>query len=207
MCGPSIHSRYVQAIARKAAGFTLIELMVTISVLAILLSLAVPSFIDFMRAARGGSLSSAFVGDMTRARSEAITNNSCAKMCQSANVANALSGGVPTCATSGDEWERGWILFLLPNCDTDQNNPTASGAKLLSVHMDEQPDFSLISASAVRRSFVFDPRGVLIAGNNANLALSPVSDGASSKHARSICVSWAGRVTVRAYGGVDGCTD
>lgn len=190
----------------RSRGFTLIELLVTITVLGVVLALAIPSFADFLRAGRGSAISTDFVRDMMRARSEAISQNTCVKLCQSANIANAQTGGTPTCAASGNDWQRGWILFTLPSCDTTQTNPTASGARILSIRVGEDPEFELFTTSgAARRFFVFDPRGVLQSGGMTNLTLSYVPDGVSSRHTRSVCVSSAGRVTVREYGGVDGC--
>jgi len=180
--------------------------LITITVLGVVLALALPSLADFLRAGRGSSISTDFVRDMMRARSEAISQNTCVKLCQSGNITNAQAGGTPTCATSGNDWQRGWILFTLPSCDTAQTNPTASGSRILSVRVGEDPDFELFTTVGVRRFFVFDPRGVLQSGGMTNLTLSYLPDGTSSRHTRSICVSSAGRVTVRVWGGVDGCS-
>lgn len=195
-------SRFAARRRARSAGFTLIELMVTVAVLGVLLSVAVPSFMDFMASSRGASISSAFVVDMTRARSEAISANTCVKICQSDNAA---SGMTATCAGSGDDWQRGWIVFRVPNCNTAITDPVDTD--VVSAHLGDYADFEFLTPSGtVRRFFVFDPRGVLIANGNANLTLSHLPDGISSKHTRTICVSFAGRVTVREYGGSTGCT-
>jgi len=185
----------------RQSGFTAIELLVTISVLGILLALAIPSFADFTRASRGSSLSSNFVAGMTRARTEAISQNVCVKICQSANAANGASA---TCDDSVDDWQRGWIVFRIPDCDTTLDNPVDTD--VLAVRVSEYADFELAASTGAVRSFMFDPRGVLRSGGNANLTLKYVPDGISSKHTRSVCVSIAGRVTVRRYGGTTGCT-
>ena len=56
-------------------GFTLIELMFTIVVMAVLLSIGVPSFRDFIRSSRMAEGTNALVGDLNFARSEAIKRN------------------------------------------------------------------------------------------------------------------------------------
>lgn len=182
-------------------GFTLIELLITIAILGVLLAFAIPAFSDFLRASKGSSISTEFVGDMMRARSEAISGNTCVKICQSAN---AINGNTATCATSGDDWQRGWILFRVPDCSTTLNNPVDDN--VLSVHVGESQEFQLFTTSGtVRRNFVFDPRGVMISAVGPNLTLSYVPDGVTSKHTRSLCVSIAGRVTVQKYAGVSAC--
>lgn len=54
------------------AGFTLVELMVTITVLAILLAVAVPAFSDFMEKARLRGAADALSSQFALARSQAI---------------------------------------------------------------------------------------------------------------------------------------
>ncbi len=198
---PSRGCQVFNRLARNA-GFTLVELMVTVAVLAILLAVAVPSFLDFMAASRGSSISAGFVVDMTRARSEAISANTCVKICQSDNAQDGTSA---TCVGTGDDWQRGWIMFRLPTCNTALTNPVDTD--VVSAHVGDYADFEFFTTSGtVRRFFVFDPRGVLIANGNSNLTLSHLPDGINSKHTRTVCVSFAGRVTVREYGGSTGCT-
>ncbi|MBP8287375.1 MAG: GspH/FimT family pseudopilin [Rhodoferax sp.] len=198
----AVHTRPVIHSAARCAGFTVIELMVTVAVLGILLAVAVPSFLDFVASGRGSSISSGFVVDMTRARAEAISANTCVKICQSDNAPNGASA---TCASSGDDWQRGWIMFRLPTCNTGLTNPVDTD--VFSVRVGDYADFEFFTTSGtVRRFFVFDPRGVLIANGNGNLTLSHLPEGINSKHTRTVCVSFAGRVTVREYGGSTGCT-
>ncbi len=191
--------RPCRRLALSLGGFTAVELLVTIAVLGILLAIAIPSFSDFAQASKGSSLSSSFVADMTRARSEAISQNTCIKICQSAN---AINGAAATCVASGDDWQRGWIMFREPDC-SDLDDP--DDEDILASRVGEYSDFEFFtSTGSAKRSFTFDPRGVLRSGGSANLTLSHLPDGISSKHTRTVCVSFAGRVTVRAWG--TGCT-
>lgn len=57
---------------RKMQGLTLIELMVTISVLAIILGIAVPSFDRFVKSSRAEAQTSAMSSSLNLARSEAV---------------------------------------------------------------------------------------------------------------------------------------
>jgi type IV fimbrial biogenesis protein FimT len=81
-------------------GFTLIELMVAIMVLAILLGVAVPSFRDAALGSRLTAYANDLVASAQVARSEAIKRNAPVRLCVS-------SGGA---ACEEDSWEAGWIV-------------------------------------------------------------------------------------------------
>jgi type IV fimbrial biogenesis protein FimT len=85
-------------------GFTLIELMVTISVLAILLMIAVPSFNDATLGSKLSAYANNLVASAHLARSEAIKRNTAVTLCVSSNG---------TSCASGIGWESGWIVRAL----------------------------------------------------------------------------------------------
>ena len=59
----------------RQRGFNLIEVAVTVSVLALLVATAAPSMVDFIRSARLRSLAEATQNGLQRARSEALKRN------------------------------------------------------------------------------------------------------------------------------------
>ena len=85
----------------RSAGFTIVELMVTVAVLAVLLALAVPNFNDASLSARLSSFANSLVASAQVARSEAIKRNSTIRLCASSDGA--------TC--DGADWEEGWIVL------------------------------------------------------------------------------------------------
>ena len=89
--------------APRPRGFTIVELMVALSVLAILLALAVPSFTNATLGARLSSYANDLLASTQLARSEAIKRNAPVTLCASSNGT--------TCATSGG-WQVGWIVRL-----------------------------------------------------------------------------------------------
>lgn len=99
-------------------GFSLIELMVTIAIVAILAALAAPSFIATLRSNTVATSVNSFLADARYARSEALKRGTSVIMCASASPESTS----PTCITSGsgvdvdgdglgDGWAGGWIVF------------------------------------------------------------------------------------------------
>ena len=85
---------------KKCTGVSLIELMITISIAAILLAAGTPSFMDMLKRNRLEAQASDFVSSLNTARSEAVLRNVRVTMCRSSDG-----------ATCGGEWENGWIVF------------------------------------------------------------------------------------------------
>lgn len=85
-------------------GFTLVELMVTVAVAAILLTIAVPSFNRIINANRLSTAANEMVGALNLARMEAIKRNGSVQFCSnlSANNTNNTSDTLGTaCGTQG----------------------------------------------------------------------------------------------------------
>ena len=91
-----------QPAARRPRGFTLVELLITMTVLGILGMIAVPSFNNAILGNKLASFSNSFVASVQLARSEAIKRNSPVKLCRSADGTS--------CAAAGN-WQQGWIIF------------------------------------------------------------------------------------------------
>ena len=94
---------------RNNTGFTLIEMMVTITVAAILLGIAVPSFSKMIERNRLSTGVNEFMGALMIARSEAVNRSLPVSICVSDDGAS--------CDTSLDNYAKGWIIFS--DCNKD----------------------------------------------------------------------------------------
>ncbi len=83
-------------------GFTVIELLVTLSVASILLAVAAPSYRTFVQDNQLIAQSNNFFSAMMLAKSEAIKRNSPITICPSTNG---------TACAGGTIWTNGWIVF------------------------------------------------------------------------------------------------
>lgn len=85
-------------------GFTLIELMVTIAVLAIVVTVAAPSFSGLLADNRASALANELQGALQLARSEAIKRRETVTVCRS-------NADQDECA-DGTNWAGGWLVAL-----------------------------------------------------------------------------------------------
>ncbi len=100
----------------RSAGFTLLELIVTMAIVTMVLGVGVPNFIDLMRSNRVSALTSNLATAMYLARSEAIRTGVQVTLCKSADGA--------TCTEEGG-YQQGWIVFVdqAPLAVRDITNP------------------------------------------------------------------------------------
>ncbi|MGM3275676.1 GspH/FimT family pseudopilin [Ralstonia sp. 24A2] len=88
--------------SRRSRGVTMVEIIITLAIVAILAVIAVPSFTGTIQRARTQSEANSLVNDLQFARSEAIKRGLPVSLCASSDGA--------TC-TNANAWDRGWIVF------------------------------------------------------------------------------------------------
>lgn len=163
---------------RRAAGFTLIELMVTITLLGVLMAIAVPSFRDAVVGNRLASVANAFVSSTHLARGEAIKRNADITMCRS-------SDGVNCAAAVG--WDVGWIVFN----DIDADGVLDTAETLIHRQLAIPSDFLLTSTTG---TLVFRGTGMINAAAEVQLKLCRAVPAPASQD-RELRVSITGRVS------------
>ena len=123
--GPFI-GKYQPFIPNRASGFTLIELIITVVIASILISLAAPSFSGLIKNSRLTSQANELMADLTFARSEAVKRGANITVCKSTDGA--------TCNPAAN-WSDGWIVvntasgqvFRVHEALTGQNTMVGTG--------------------------------------------------------------------------------
>jgi type IV fimbrial biogenesis protein FimT len=167
-------------------GFSLLELMMTLTVAAILFGVGIPSFVDMVRnnrvAANVNELSTAFA----IARSEAIRRGANVTVCRSTDGANC-----------GANWGDGWIIFV-DNAASD-TGPPVLGA-VLQVWGQMPGNAAVTTAAngvATDLAWVrFGPRGGARTAAAMPLTLRVELAGCSGEQLRTLELNTVGRASV-----------
>ncbi len=128
-------------------GFTLIELLVTIGLMAIVTSLALPSFTRMINEGKQNSNAKGFMGSLSIARSEAIKRSARVVICASTNGTS--------CGTSIN-WDSGWIIFV----DSDTDGVVDGNEELLKVYPAMDMGNTLVGSGDVVRRVRYESTGV-----------------------------------------------
>ena len=184
---------------KKHAGFTLTELMITLAIVGILLTVGVPSLKTFMQGNQLIATTNELISALHIARSEAIKLNSRVSICDSSDG--------KTCALTGD-WSNGWIVFVDFDGNLVNNGAACAAINtdcLLRVHdgfTDSQLSVSGIEdfTSNPIQSFTFTARGMPkdVSGVLESGVFSICSFDASDNviGSRAVVLSLSGRVRI-----------
>lgn len=107
----SLNQKDCPVMPAKQLGFTLLELMVTLSVAGILTAIAIPSFTETIKNNRMTAQVNEFVTALNFTRGEAIKRGVRVSMCKSSDAMTCMRDG------AGSNWAQGWIIFT--NQDND----------------------------------------------------------------------------------------
>lgn len=144
---------------RTAPGFTLIELMVTIGIVAILAAIAFPSFESSLRSNRVATATNELTASLALARSEALRNPGGAILCASTNA-----------ATCGGTWNDGWIVAV----DLNDNDVADANDRIVrSTVPNTRLAVTATASSGNSAVIVFDRRGRMADASTRTLSVVP----------------------------------
>lgn len=160
----------------RGRGFTLLELVVSMAVVAILVAVGIPNMRSFLLNNKRTSVVNDLVAAMTLARTEAQKQNRVAVVCP-------LQG--TSCVPSGANWSNGWLIYV--NMDT-ANPPVFDGADQVIKIFPLATDESLTAIGNVG-AFIFR----VSPGRNTAGTVT-ICDSRGSAHGRQVIVAASGRI-------------
>lgn len=164
------------------------ELMVTLAVASILLTLAVPSFTTFVKNNRLITQANDFVTALNLTRSEAIRRGDRVTLCKSSTLTS--------CTTSGT-WDQGWIVFVDVNDDGVVTSPSTN---ILRVHNGLNGGVTLTGDAALGDYVSYVPTGATqVIGGSSSATQSGLlilcDDRGFVDEARGVQITATGRVS------------
>lgn len=166
-----------------AGGFTIIEAVVTIAILAILTAIAVPSMTALVASNRLSTSANETLSAMMLARSEALRTARRVVVCKSSDSSNCSAGA---------SWTDGWIVFV----DEDSSG-TRNGTETVLRAGGAAKGVSVSGEAGLEDAVIYTPRGSLtVAGGAPKIVL-----GVSGLAQRELQFTPTGRVSV-VVGGV-----
>ena len=171
---------------RALRGFSLLELMFTLTVAAILFGVGIPSFVDMIRSNRAAANINELSIAFAIARSEAIRRGANVTVCRSSDD-----------ATCGASWADGWIIFV-DNAASD-TGPPVLGA-VLQV-WDEMPGAAAITTfangTATDLAWVrFGPRGGARTAAAMPFSITVELAGCTGEQLRTLELNTVGRANI-----------
>ena len=148
---------------RLQNGFTLYELLITVLIVGVVLTLGIPNMRDFTRNSRITSTSNDLHAAFQMARSEAARAKTNITICASAN---SMAAG----ADCGGTWDQGFIVFMDNNGDLLRN---AVGETVLRAHPAAQEGISYAVANDATY-FSYSSSGLGRGDVGGNFAISQV---------------------------------
>jgi type IV fimbrial biogenesis protein FimT len=161
---------------KQSQGFTLVELVVVMAIAGIAMTIAVPSYNQFVLNNRMTAQANEFLAGLNFARGEAAKRNATVSACRSSNSTS--------CAASGG-WDQGYIIFV----DTGSVGTWNAGDTILQVQQKFAGKSALTSATLNSVSFL--PSGQVTTAGTFSLC-----SGAYGISGRSITISSVGRPVV-----------
>lgn len=174
------------SVGAKQSGFTLIEMLVTVSVLVILATVAVPSFTSIIRTNRAVSEANQVLSIITLARSEAIRRNRNVTVCAS------LDGERCSGSTT---WALGAIVFV-DVAPFGQRSTSDSREALLQSAVPLSQVSTITTSGLAGGVITYSPLGRPLSNAMGNIQVEPVAG--QTQYSRRVVISAGGRPQIQA---------
>ena len=161
------------------AGFTLVEMMVTLLVAAIFLGVAVPSYYSLIQNNKVVAMTNKLAASLNYARMEAIRRGQRVSVCAAADAALSSCG-------AQTQWAQGWIVFV----DNNSDNTIDANDELVKVHESLPRGTTVVASTNI---ISYDGTGFITSGA-ANLNISAAN--CNRDNARNLALSTTGHLSV-----------
>jgi|GEM_PF-2030633 type IV fimbrial biogenesis protein FimT len=104
-----------QVLLRSQTGFTVIELMIVVVIVAVLTVIGLPSYKYVISSNTAGADINTLLADMQHARTEAVKQGQSVEVC-AANTASYQSGAATFACSGSTTWKNGWMTCLASAC-------------------------------------------------------------------------------------------
>jgi len=168
-------------ITAEQAGFTLIELMIVIAIVAIFVVVGVPNFQNLIKDNRLSTQANSLVSSLQLARSEALKLRTPVSVCRSTNGTS--------CAGTQGPWDSGWLVFV----DSGTTGTVDTGDTIIKTVGQLGAGNTLRGDALVNHAISYQPTGLQNSGAS-NFRLCDGKDQDIAK-ARQISISATGRVS------------
>ena len=165
-----------QILPSQQSGFTLVELLVVLSIAAIIVSIAAPSFMNIIANNRVTAASNELVVALNLGKNEAVRSGQRTRLCKSQNGNQ--------CDNSAN-WKDGWLLFQ----DNDDNGSVNGAERIIRVH--SAPHASLDFEYPSGNSVVFRPDGRILINANSHFCFRNSYNDDKSK---AVVITMVGRI-------------
>lgn len=176
-------------------GFTLLELMMVIAIVATLITLGAPSFKRLIQSSKVSSNVNSFLSDIRQTRSEAINRGGNVVMCRSDDPEAAN----PVCSSGfgSHGWASGWIIFQ----DLNNDGQKSSAEPLLRIQSPITSLDSIMESKIIPSNrFRFTATGRLLNMDSATTLKFGGDPRFPLDIQRTVCVSVGGRARITGDG-------
>lgn len=165
-------------------GFTLLEALVVLALLAVLLSLAAPSLQGLRQKHQMQSQAEQLQASLLLARSEAVRRQQRVTMC----VRSSSAGAGPDCDLVGT-WTQGWVVFV----DSNDNGRREASETVLQLH-NALPRFLTLHGNATVDNYIsYGPQGRSQSTSGAFQAGTLTLCGAGQTHVWRVVINAVGK--------------